>query len=125
MMGGVNVMTDVPATFDRKPGKISRNRKDARTAECSDLDSPLGEAARLAYSAGLDLAMIVGAAFVLIAAIVVFLAMPSRPQRVAAGTERVDRSSEIAGSSEQDSVFTPPMLGDELARLPSGDRRTL
>jgi EmrB/QacA subfamily drug resistance transporter len=67
-------------------------------------DSRLGESARFAYSAGLDLAMIVGAAFVLVAAVVVFFAMPSRPPRVAARPGRVDRPNGIAGSSELGSL---------------------
>ena len=40
----------------------------------------IGAAARLAYSAGLDLAMIVGAGFMFAAAAAIFLAMPRTPR---------------------------------------------
>jgi hypothetical protein len=46
--------------------------------------SPVGESARVAYSAGLDLAMVVGATFALAAAIVTYLTMPPTPRPSAA-----------------------------------------
>jgi EmrB/QacA subfamily drug resistance transporter len=54
--------------------------------------SRLGHAARSAYSSGLDLGMIVGAAFVLVAAIVVWLAMPSAPRPASAPTAPTPQS---------------------------------
>jgi hypothetical protein len=50
--------------------------------------SRLGQAASSAYSSGLDLAMIVGGAFVLAAAIVVYLAMPATARPSATGSRR-------------------------------------
>jgi len=41
--------------------------------------APLAVAARAAYTSGLDLAMLIGAAVVLAAAIVVYLALPAKP----------------------------------------------
>jgi hypothetical protein len=46
-------------------------------------DSAIGLAARSAYASGLDLAMAVGAAFVLVAAVVVYLTMPVPPRGAA------------------------------------------
>jgi predicted MFS family arabinose efflux permease len=80
----------------KQPGSAGARHGLAQAfAAGSGARSPLGDAARTAYSAGLDIAMIVGAAFVLAAAIVVYLAMPPTPHPPTVLGAPTPRSAEV------------------------------